>query len=247
MGWQPLLATLHRSRQEFTEKLADLLKGDLQQTKIYCRAGCSNCCTMAVNSSFPEALIIARSLSSEQQTAVRGIVPKLIDISQQAADFTGFLRQYRSEIGPCPLLEKTTQRCGIYPDRPFSCRALLSSRPAGWCQADFSKLHPLEKQAFISSLDREVVAFPSHYLAQPQLLGKQFEVSILITMHDHFNINLGGNLLYLIWLELEYALGTLLKDHPAQAAELLRSQQQSRPFLLQLSPEAETGAMSIKE
>lgn len=235
MAWQQLTASLRTNLQHFDQQLESILRATEQsQLRIHCRQGCSNCCRLAVNCSFPEAALIAQQLSSEQQTAIQTRMPVLQNISQAAENLKQFLQLFRQQLNGCPLLIPENQCCSIYNLRPFSCRALLSTRPSSWCGVDFADLHPLEKQAFLSSLDPEIVAFPTHYLARPQELGAEQETTTMIEMHDHYGIGLGGNLIYLIWLELEYQLVDLLEKNRGKVKKLLLQEERDHPFLLQL-------------
>ena len=121
--------------------------------------------------------------------------------------------------------------------RPLSCRALISTRNSSWCAVDFAGLHPLEKQAFLSSLDPAIVAFPSHYLAAPQEFALELESVALVAMRDSFGVALSGNLLYLVWLELSHQLSNVLPQGFAATREFIAATQLELPFLLQLQGE----------
>ncbi|PLY04383.1 MAG: zinc/iron-chelating domain-containing protein [Desulfuromonas sp.] len=235
MGWLELSATLERRQQEFDSRIALILRtAEQRQVAIHCRTGCGHCCTMAVNCSFPEAVRIAHVLTAGQRQNLERALPLLIRISREAQDLKDFLRRFRRELG-CPFLD-SEQRCTIYPVRPFSCRALLSTRPGAWCGVDFSELHPLERQAFLSSLDRELVNFPTHYLALPQEIGQELEVTTQLDMRDACGVSLSGSMIYQIWLELEHGLSEQLVNNSVGARDLLVREQQEHPYLLQLAP-----------
>ena len=112
----------------------------------------------------------------------------------------------------CSFVEAADEsaRCQVYAARPISCRALLATRPPAWCSVDFSTLHPLEKQAFLSGLARDLVNFPTHYLAAPQESGAQAEAELNARCRDLFGIALSGNMLYQIWLEQTYHLSEVI-------------------------------------
>ncbi|MCW8892441.1 MAG: YkgJ family cysteine cluster protein [Deltaproteobacteria bacterium] len=235
MAWQQVIESLRTNHQRFEHQLENILRAEEQRKlQIHCRKGCGNCCRLAVNCSFPEAALIAQQLSTQQQQTLKTRTPVLQNMSKTAENLKQFLRLFRQQRHGCPLLIPENQCCSIYSLRPFSCRSLLSTRPSSWCGVDFADLHPLEKQAFLSSLNREIVAFPTHYLAQPQELGAGLEASTMVEMHDHYDISLGGNLIYLIWLELEYQLVELLEKNREKAKKLLLHEERNHPFLLQL-------------
>jgi len=233
MAWVRLLDRLDAARRQLDQQTEHYFKADAGP-QIFCARGCSNCCMLAVNCSFPEALAIARILTAEQQSAVNDKLPLLRDISSQAADFKEFLRQFRKQLGGCPFLHPEDGSCSIYRCRPISCRALLSTRNSSWCAVDFAELHPLEKEAFLSSLNPEVVAYPTHYLAATQELGLELEAQVLTDMRDAFAVSLSGNLIYQVWLELEYDLNKVLQQGFSVTRDFLEGRKLDLPFLLQL-------------
>jgi len=232
MDWDDLLAGLQPLRQEL-DRVAEQHFFAGAAVKIYCHNGCSNCCSLSVNCSFPEAVAIARELTVEQIVALKAKIPLLQQISRQAEDLKDYLRQFRNQFGGCPFLDAAGS-CSIYPHRPLSCRALLSTRNSSWCGVDFAELYPLERDAFISSLDRDVVAFPTHYLAATQELGMELEVSALADMRDRFGVAFSGNLLYQVWLELEYQISEILPRGFAATRKYLEGGNLDFPYLLQL-------------
>lgn len=234
--WQAVIDALTVRHRTFDRRISTILEQTRQrEVKIYCREGCGNCCSLAVNSSFPEALKMTQQLNAEQKALVQKKALIVKSVARAAQDFKSFLRSFRQQVKGCPFLAPKNQSCTVYAHRPLSCRAMLSTRPSAWCGIDFAELHPLEKKLFVDSLDPQVVAFPTHYLAESQELGSYMEASVLTDMHDTFGINLGGNLIFLIWMELEYHLSELIEYHPEQAMALLRSENQVHPFVLQFN------------
>jgi Fe-S-cluster containining protein len=234
MAWQPLLTELTLGHQQFDRLLQQLCSETNNPIGSYCQKGCSNCCTLAVNCGFSEALAIARTLGDAQKQALKSKIPWLLEASQRANDLKEFLRTFRDQLGGCPFLASEDGSCSIYSQRPCSCRALLSTRNSSWCGVDFGSLHPLEKAAFLSSLDPQLVAFPSHYLAAAQELGLEFESQALAGMRNSFGVALSGNLLYLIWLELEQRLSEVIPHGAEVTRSLLQQKRLVLPFLLQL-------------
>lgn len=236
MAWQTLIGKLTIRHQQFDQQLTAILeKAQQNRLQIYCREGCGNCCTLAVNCSFPEAMRIAQQLDVHQKVVLQNKVVQLQSVAQEATDFKLFLRRFRQQIKGCPFLDPATQTCTVYAERPLSCRAMLSTRSNDWCGVDFADLHPLKKKIFVDSLDSRIVALPTHYLAESQELGSYTEASVLTDMHDAFGMNLGGNLIYLVWLELEFCLSKLIEINPESAMDLLTRENETYPFLLQFS------------
>lgn len=173
--------------------------------QIHCRKGCRGCCDLVVNTTFPEAAAIAAALTPQLQQALADYIDRLRRQLPAAKDFKSFLRIHRKDVGFCPFLD-IHGTCAIYALRPLSCRALLSTRPAEWCAVDFSSLHEHERAAFVSSLDRDVVAFPSHYVAATQQAARSYERELLNEMLSSCGLALAGHLPTLVWLEQEFQL-----------------------------------------
>ncbi len=221
--------------QQFDQTIATLSHEYQQQGgRLYCRKGCGNCCTLAVNCSYPEAILLAAALTDQQRDQVRGRLPLLEQLCQTATDLKTFLQSYREQAGGCPLLDAEA-RCSCYAVRPLSCRALLSTRPEAWCGVDFSTLHPLEKKAFLSSLDTDRVAFPSHYLARPLELAAERENALDEEFAHTHGVRISGNLIWMLGLELKEQLSTRLEQQEKRVIAWLLEQQQRYPYLLQVT------------
>ncbi len=205
---------------------------------IHCSRGCSGCCSLAVSCTLTEAVVIAESLSESQAEAVTVHALKLRDRMAGIDGLKEYLRMHRREMGGCPLLE-ADGACGIYPVRPLSCRALLSTKESRWCVADFSELSSAEKQAFVSGLDQAVVAFPLHYVASTRETGQELEARGLNLMRQTFDYSLYGNLPVLLHLVREYGLGAA--HNAEQVVRILRESGFDHPLLtdLELRPEGE--------
>ena len=234
MDWTEQLAALKSGRRQFAGQMDSFNRQGRAKVDIYCAKGCSSCCSLVVNCSFPESVDLAKNLTERQRQSLAEKIPLLRQISLQAADLKQFLRLFRQQLGGCPFLHPADGSCGVYPLRPFSCRALLSTRNSSWCAVDFAALHPLEKEAFLSSLDPEVVAFPTHYLASSQELGIELEVQQLIKMREFFGVALSGNLLYQVWLEAEHRLSEIVTRGFSATRTYLEKRDLDLPFLLQL-------------
>lgn len=198
---------------------------------ISCGKGCCGCCSLAVNCTFTEALRVADSLDERLAERVRLHAPRLLERMQGVTDLKEFLKIHRNEIGPCPFLDEDGS-CGVYEVRPFTCRALLATRESRWCSADFSKISSEEKQAFVESLDREVVSFPMHYAALPQELGRELESMTARRTADCFGVSLYGTLPFLVYLQLEHGLADIVAKGYEAVAAFLHSREFAHPFLV---------------
>jgi len=190
---------------------------------IYCTSGCANCCTLEVQTTLAEGLLISRTHQPDL-TRLEALCRALGEQARDAEDFKSFLKNSRTTIGHCFFLENNN--CSIYPHRPLPCRALLSTRPADWCGVDFATLHPLEREAFRSSLDRNVVAWPTHYVAATQELARSQEDLLREQMQQAWGVAATGSLALMVWLgsrlgeetpdraRIEKLLHQLGCDHP---------------------------------
>jgi hypothetical protein len=223
------------ARQQLDDAIADIRHSCRDQGwDLYCRAGCGNCCTLAVHCSYPEAVLLAAGLSVEQRNRINDRLPVLAQLCTKAGDLKEFLHSYRQRGGGCPLLDPQ-QNCSSYSERPLSCRALLSTRPPAWCGVDFSTLHPHEKQAFLSSLDKNLVAYPSHYLARPLELAAALEKSLDDDFAAQSRVKITGNLAWLLGLEINSQVGERLARKEEGLIEWLLEQQERYPYLLQVT------------
>jgi len=232
--WNQIVAACH---ERFDRDLAHLLAAlPGPGLRIHCAAGCSGCCTLNVNATLPEAAVVAASLAEPQWARVDSYLSRLRAALAEAPSFKEFLRRHRSLAGPCPFLGDDGH-CTIYPQRPLACRALLSSRDRDWCAIDFSTLHPGERQAFMSSLDPALVAFPTHYLAAPQDLARSLEEELETEAIRCCGYSLTGNLPLLVRLcgQAQQA-GALPPERPL-LQRLLAVSGLAHPFLVTLRDE----------
>jgi hypothetical protein len=232
--WLSLKAEIRQQQALFDEK-AGVAAEDFTAGggRITCGRGCRNCCNLAVQCTFTEALQVAEALSDGHAATLGGHVARLLKHLGEVSDLKSYLRLHRQTIGYCPFLE-ADGACGVYAARPFACRSLLSTRPADWCAVDFAELHPLEKQAYLSSLDPAVVAWPTHYLATPRDLAQEMEAAAAWRMLDTFGFTLSGNLPFLVWLEKEYRLSAVAAQGHAATLALLEKEGLNLPFLVSL-------------
>lgn len=203
---------------------------------IFCGKGCRNCCSLAVHTGFVEALAIARTLNESQAKTIETYALRLRNLVQGERELPEYLRLHRQEMGFCPLLSDTGE-CSVYAVRPLSCRSLISTREPKWCGMDFSKLTLGERNEFVAGLDRQVVAFPSHYVAVLQESGKELEEAGAKAMRARFGLALYGNLGVLLHLIRSHGLCDALLQGPAEVAGVIAEAGFDHPLLLQLTAE----------
>lgn len=198
--WEELLGET-RKQQQFLDMFTLDRTAAYQEKggRIFCAKGCSSCCTLAVNCTLPEALLIATSLDELQAARVDAHVERLRLLLSGITELKEYLRLYRREMGGCPLLAEDGA-CGAYAVRPLSCRALLATRESHWCGIDFATLTPAEKQEFVAGLDRPATAFPMHYLATTQDAGRELEVQATMQSLRSCGLSMYGNMPVLVHL-----------------------------------------------
>jgi Fe-S-cluster containining protein len=231
--WQAILAETGR-QQRFMDMLCNSAVAAYGACggEIYCRKGCSCCCTLAVNCTAAEAFLVAAVIAKQQMNALAVYVEKL---KERLAGVTGlkeYLHMHRQELDGCPFL--TAGVCGVYPARPISCRALLSTRESYWCGADFSKLAAGEKEAFLNSLDRAFTSFPLHYLASTRDAGQQLEAQPTMLMVKEFGFSLYGSLPVMVHLFSKHHLLAALEKGADAVLKLAASAGLDSPYLLQI-------------
>lgn len=203
--------------------------------RIFCGAGCSNCCSLVVNTTLPEAMVIANRLTPAQSAALKAHVERMLADWDEGRDLKGYLRWHRQSVGACPLLTASGE-CGVYPQRPLACRALLATRPSEWCAVDFSNLSSLEKELFMGSLDRAVVAFPTHYFATSQELAEELEQRLTEAQQQSYGFSLSGNLTALVYLLQQCNLAAVVGQGVDAVADVLARSGLHKPLLLQFKP-----------
>lgn len=172
---------------------------------LYCRESCAGCCHLAVHATYPEAVAVANVLAEPQLSRLAEYVERVQTTLPELNSLKSYLKKHLQALGPCPFLD-TQGSCSIYSVRPLSCRALLSTRPAAWCTVDFSELTDWDKQAYESSLDRQVVAWPTHFVAATKDFAQELENELLNSMLQEKGWSLSGNFAVMVWLEKQLQL-----------------------------------------
>lgn len=233
--WNLLKSTIQKKHDNFDTAIRTwTMEYHGNNGHIHCSKGCANCCNLAVNATYPEAFLVAESLSDRLDLPLNSHVTRLLRSADQSKDVVSFLRNHRKNVGYCPFLSENGV-CSIYTYRPFSCRALLSTRRPDWCAVDFSELPPIDKQLYLQSLNRDIVAYPVHYVNATQELGHNHEKAVSKTMESTFGFSLTGNFSLLVYLERNFQLSqTIIEGYDATKQFLLR-EKLDHPFLVCLN------------
>lgn len=238
--WEDLQQAVKNETTALDGKIAEWLEMRATTGKhIFCAAGCSNCCTLFVQSTLIEALLVAADLDAAQAQKLEEYVHHQSKCLADAGDFLAILRQQRQAIGPCPFLDHAGC-CSIYVQRPLACRSLLSTKPAEWCSVDFSTLDPLEKRLYLESLERPVVSFPVHYVASTQNAAKEAESRLQMLMEVELKTSINGNFPLLVYLSYTNNLVAQIKDGAINWPRQLPASPFYHPFLLQIVPAIES-------
>lgn len=220
------------SRAELDRKIAAWRQGPGAGLHLWCGPGCGNCCSLAVNTTLPEALAIAAHLDTEQRQRLAGAAERLAAHAREVTTARDFLAGYRLAVGPCPFLADDAQ-CSIYGQRPLACRALLATRPPDWCGVNLGQLPDYERGAFLAGLDRDAVDYPTHYAAAPRELAAGIEERLLAAMLRHCGVAISGSLVLLTWLCLDNKFLEMVSGEAEGLLTWLEERELARPYLLQ--------------
>lgn len=232
--WERLKQSVQNEANALDALIADWLSiRAASGRRIFCSSGCSNCCTLFVQATLVEALIVAEELDADQFRQLEEYILRQREIFANENDFLVILRKQRSTVGPCPFLDKNGC-CSIYSQRPLACRALLSTKPSDWCGVDFQTLDLLEKRLYLESLERSVVAFPVHYVASTQKAAQDAEARILEQMRTLPMGAISGNFPLLVYLACTDAIASKISDDVKNWPIHLYSSAYFHPLLLHI-------------
>lgn len=158
------LGEMARSRQADLEDAVEAgfsgsAEGEETRRAIACRKGCYFCCHVHVQTTIPDAILVA--------TAIRdGTVDDFSSQIRETASRIAGLdagERYRQAI-PCPMLKDGA--CGIYDVRPTACRAYLAT-DAGKCESS------------LASARADGTPSPVESLAYPQQISAAINSGVL--------------------------------------------------------------------
>jgi hypothetical protein len=234
--WESLKQAVRNEATALDEVIGECLRErEAAGRRIFCAAGCSNCCTLFVQATLVEALIVAEGLDRPQVLKLQDYVLRQREVLAGVSDFLTILRRQRTAFGPCPFLE-SGGCCSIYAQRPLACRALLSTKPPAWCSVDFSTLDPLEKRLYLESLERTIVAYPVHYVAGTQSAAQRAEARLLAQMRDLPGGAISGNFPLLVYLAYTCDLAAQIGNGVANWQTQLQVSEFFHPLLLHIEP-----------
>lgn len=219
--------------RELDSEIAAWRGGAGAAVRLWCGPGCGNCCALTVNCSLAEALAVARVLDAPLRALLDAAAARIVAHARECTDARTFLSSYRRAVGPCPFLDADSN-CAIYAVRPLACRALLATRPPDWCGVNLAELAEFERDAFLASLDRGVVAFPTHYAAAPQERAAGIERGLALAAIRFTGFAATGSLPLLVWLAGRPGFADALSGGLAAFLAFLDEYGADRPFLVQI-------------
>lgn len=162
---------LVRSLHEKIDALASHVKRK-PNVHFDCKAGCSHCCTLRIETVAPEIFLLARHLKRQPADAVSALIEKLDGHSERA-------RNVRMEdfFLPCPLL--VNDKCSVYDLRPTMCRKYFSmdveecKKPSGSIPEDGEMVMKASAMTygFLEAYERAKFSRESHELGQALLIA----------------------------------------------------------------------------
>lgn len=201
---------------------------------IFCGKGCRECCSLTVNCTLPEAVLLAQNLNDRQAQVVAEYAVRLGELVTPTMELKDYLRLQRSDMGWCPLLEDDGS-CGTYAYRPLACRALLSTKESFYCGVDFATLTGEQKQAYVESLDRSVTDFPLHYVASTRETGAELEARSLTLMRERFGFSVYGAMPVLLHLVLVHGLARAVPAGREAGEVVVRDAGLGHPFMVEFA------------
>jgi len=151
---------------------------------LTCRPGCSACCSLPVNATYPEA-VLAAAYIREHFSPVE--MRELLEKAESWMDWSGRelseyaqgadLASFCSIYGPgCPLL--SDGRCSIYPVRPMGCRVHCSTSDPSLCGPEQRRNPLYNPSGMVAEVVSEVKPFCIRYRQYLEEMGIDFEESL---------------------------------------------------------------------
>jgi len=148
---------------------------------VTCSPGCSSCCSLPVNATYPEAVVASVYIREHfRPESVR----RLIERADTWLDWCGSelpglakgadLSSVYSLYGPgCPMLSGGL--CTIYPVRPMGCRVHCSVCDPAFCTPEQRNSPHYNPNGFVEEVVSEVKPFCLIYRQRVEQLGFDFE------------------------------------------------------------------------
>lgn len=138
----------NRMRLRVLQREADAgLRSTMALFDVPCRSGCAACCLQRVYVFAEEASCIIDHL---RRTRGLQALAELGERCREHVTQVGHLDGYEhfDRRVPCPLLDRSTQRCTAYDVRPYACRLyLVVSSPERCAESSRAEIHQLDTPA----------------------------------------------------------------------------------------------------
>ncbi len=152
--------------------------------ELSCRPGCSACCSLPVNATYPEAVFAVAYIRERfSPDEIRTLVERADEwIAWSGNELSGYangadLASVYSLYGPgCPLLKDGL--CSIYPVRPMGCRVHCSTSDPALCGPEKRHSPLYNPSGFVEEVVAEVKPFCLRYRQYLEEMGIDFESSL---------------------------------------------------------------------
>jgi Fe-S-cluster containining protein len=166
-----------------------------QGGRVFCQAGCANCCNFPIQISLVEAVYAAHLLIPAQMSAMQSHAARVIQNAQNASSWDTYFWQHRTRVGFCPLLDQASGNCTAYEARPARCRDTYSAFDSHYCKVGtLEQMSKPETQAF----QRQIKANPatdgtSHYIAPLEEMGESIWQTASQVMRQEWGLEIWGD------------------------------------------------------
>lgn len=97
----------------------------------------------------------------------------------------------------------------------------------------------------MSSLDRSLVAFPTHYLAAPQQAGVRREQQAMAAIISRWGFSVSGNLVFMVFLEQQLGLSRLIPQGLQSTLAALNEAGMNQPYLISCDETLALGRLPV--
>lgn len=190
--------------------------------KVSCCKGCFSCCMAWVVVGLAEAEYLREQLEAHQPQVLARLEaegPKRLARIAQQKHRPDFPTRYFLEANPCPLLTPEGA-CSVHPQRPLTCRGVLTNLPAHYCAPGVvPALRGKERAAYQGQL--KPWHGPEHYLNVPWQYSERLAQKLWSTEKQLRGFTVVGELASLIYLLGQPYFHKALAEGPAAVRQVL--------------------------
>jgi Fe-S-cluster containining protein len=193
---QRIILSLKSAYARYKTQSDQWIKGFTQQGgRVFCQAGCANCCNFPIQISLAEGLYTASLLSQTQLAAMQSHAARVIKNAQVATDWDMYFWQHRTKVGFCPLLDQTTGNCTAYEARPARCRDTYSAFDSHYCKVGtLEQMTKQETRVFQQQIKANAATDgKSHYIAPLEDMGENIWQTASRAMQQEWGLEIWGD------------------------------------------------------